>query len=220
VRDLFLLSLAACGPQWVDAREQPVALAEAVATAKADHTCENVVPRCDASHGMTWEFELDVCGTIRRYTVTDEAYGEVETRCHEPVCHGPSPACRSAMRDTWWPVEAHAPERCDDALIDDGLHVDVDGQLVRVIADGRRVVSASCEDPSFMVSIDGQWFTLCGSLAPAVVDGIAIESGLMVGPGPHDVYAVDLHRGGCVRSRAQAISVRAPVTWKDIVLVE
>ena len=71
-----------------------------------------------------------------------------------------------------------------------------------------------------MVSIDGRWFTLCGPPAQATVDGIAIESGLMIGAGRHEIYAVDLHREGCVRSRAEAIIVRAPVIWKDLIIVD
>jgi hypothetical protein len=220
VRDLFLLSLAACGPRWLDAHEEPSALREAIATAKADHACENVVPRCDASHDMTWEFELDVCGEIRRYTVTDDTVGEVQTSCDEAICLGPEPACRSAMRGTWWPVEAHAPERCDDAPIDEALQVALDGRFVRVAAEGPRDVSARCTDPSFMLSIDGRWFALCGSRARELVDGIAIEPGLMLGYGPHDFYAVYLQPGGCVRSRATSLNIRKPLVWKDIIIVD
>jgi hypothetical protein len=205
VRDLFLLGLAACGPRWLDAHEQPIALREAVAAAAADHSCDHVVPRCDASHGSTWEFELDVCGAIRRYSVTDETYGEVPIRCGEAICLSPEPPCRSVMRGGWWAVETKAPERCDDAPVDDALHVDFDDAFVKVSADGHRVVSASCADPSFLVSIDGRWFALCGSRAPAAVDGIAIEPGLMAGAGNHDIYAVYVGLDGCVRSREETV---------------
>ena len=222
VRDLFLvvhgLGLAACGPRWLDAHEQPLALRDAVATAASDHACENVVPRCDASHDSTWEFELDVCGQIRRYTVTDETYGEVPVTCDEAICLGPTPPCRSVMRGGWWAVETHAPERCDDAPIDDTLRVDFDAAFVKVAAEGHRVVSASCTDPSFLVSVDGRWFALCGSRPVATADGISIEPGLMTGPGTHDIYAVYLGLDGCVRSREQVL--RTPLSWKDIVIVE
>jgi hypothetical protein len=216
VRDLFLLGLAACGPRWVDAREQPFALAEAVSAAKLDHRCENVVPRCDASHGMTWEFEVDACGRIERYAVTDETTSEADPECDQAICPSPSPPCRTAMRGTWWAVETHAPERCDDAMIDDALRVELDRSFVRLAADGRRDVSASCTDPSFMISIDGRWFALCGSLPRAAVDEITIESGLMVGAGAHEAYAVYLQPGGCVRSRAEAIPAHRPIPWLDL----
>jgi hypothetical protein len=218
VRDLFLLGLAACGPRWLDAHEQPIALHDVVAAAAADHDCNHVVPRCDASHGSTWEFELDVCGQIRRYTVTDQTYGEVPVSCDEAICLGPQPACRSQMRGGWWAIEAHAPERCDDAPVDDNLHVGFDGGFVRVTADGHRAVHASCDDPSFLVSVDGQWFALCGSRPPADVDGIAIEPGLMTGTGDHDVYAAYLSPSGCVRSREEAVHNIRPLTWVDLVV--
>jgi hypothetical protein len=220
VRDLFLLGLCACGPRWLDAHEQPAALREAVAAASSDHACEDVVPRCDASHDTTWEFELDVCGTVRRYTVTDETYGEVRLQCSEAICPSPEPACRSVMRGGWWAVETHAPERCDDAPVDDALHVDFDSTLVKVEAAGRRVVSASCSDPSFLVFLDGRWFALCGSRPLTSVDGISIEPGLMAGAGDHDVYAVYIGLDGCVRSREQAVHNVRPISWKDLVIVE
>jgi hypothetical protein len=201
VRDLFLLGLCACGPQWLDAHEQPIALHDAVAAAASDYHCDHVVPRCDASHDATWEFELDVCGHVRRYTVNDETYGEVPAACTGAVCPALEPACRSVMRGSWWAVETKPPERCDDAPVDDALHVDFDQGFVHVTADGRRVVNASCTDPSFLVFVDGRWFALCGSRAPQVVDGIAIEPGLMAGVGHHDVYAAYVGLDGCVRSR-------------------
>jgi hypothetical protein len=120
------------------------------------------------------------------------------------------------MRGTWWAVEAHAPERCDDAPIDDTLHVDLERRFVRLAAAGRRDVSASCQAPSFMVSIDGRWFALCGSVAPAEAEQIVIEPALMVGRGPHEAYAVYLQAGGCVRSRAEILVDRTPLSWIDI----
>lgn len=215
VRDLFLLGLAACGPRWLDAHEQPGALREAIATAAADHRCDHVVPRCDASHGTTWEFELDVCGTVRRYTSTDESYGEVRPTCNEAICLSPGPPCRSEMRGSWWAIEAKAPERCDDAPVDDALHVDFDAELVKVEAAGHRVISASCTDPSFLVSVDDRWFALCGSRGATTVDGITIEPGLMLGYGEHAIYAAYVGLDGCVRSREETVQNVKPIVWID-----
>ena len=219
MRDLLLLGLCACGPRWLDAHEEPHALHEALLAASDDHRCDQVVPRCDASHDSTWEFELDVCGSIRRYTVTDRSVGEVPVGCAEAICLGPTPPCRSVVRGGWWPVETHAPERCDDAPVDDQLRVDFDATFVKVEADGPRWIDASCTSPSLMVSIDGRWFALCGSRAPGAVDRISVEPGLMTGAGDHDVYAVYLEGGGCVRSRAEAVRT-APTSWQDIVIVD
>jgi hypothetical protein len=247
---LSVAALAACAPRWIDPSYQPRAVVEAIRTAARDHHCpvEQVALRCDATRMLgvldgdfvvyddggavgtivdevpAWEFELDVCHHLRRYGLVQGRIAERVPVCTGAVCLDASPSCRSTARGGWWAVEAaSAPERCDDAAVDDRLSVDLDDRYVRVtaVSDGRP--RASCTDPSFMVSIDGRWYTLCGDPAttPPRGEAIQIVSGLMLGAGPHEIYAAELAAfddawPSCRRSRARAVDVVVPVAWHDI----
>lgn len=148
-----------------------------------------------------WEFELDVCGRVRRYAFDsrNERFFEKKVTCEKGICLDAQPPCRNATRGTWWAVErSELPDRCSDALVDDNLSPTMDGNRVEVTISNpgpsARVwwIGGACKEPSLMASVDGHFFSLCGDVpmrrASLEAGGsMKVPAGPFLAAGPHEI---------------------------------
>lgn len=183
-----------------------------------------------------WELELEVCGHVRRYghDAGDGTFVERERRCEHNACIAVDPPCRSVARGTWWPtIVDRIPDGCEEALYDDRISAVVEaGRLEVVFANAStrrqlRVFDRDCREPSLLVSVDDQWFALCGDAGSEPVSIAAgathrIASGLALGAGAHRIEVVHREQTRCVRSHPLAVTVSqlvwtgvSPRAWSD-----